>query len=125
MIVFDRPAQPVDSLPGIAHRTLAGQAEGLSHLSVWQQTMAPGTATPPHRHRCEEVVLVTGGEGEVHVGGVVHRFSAGQTLVLPPDVDHQIFNTGSGPLDITAMFAATPVPVELPDGTPLALPWRS
>jgi quercetin dioxygenase-like cupin family protein len=117
MFVFDRPAQPVDAIAGISHRTLAGQAEGLRHLSVWQQTMAPGAATPPHRHRCEEVVLVTGGE--------VHRIRAGQTLVLPPDVDHQIFNTGSGPLDTTAVFAATPVPVDLPDGTPLALPWRS
>jgi mannose-6-phosphate isomerase-like protein (cupin superfamily) len=125
MYVIDRPAKSVDDIPGITHRTLAGQAEGLRRLSVWQQTMAPGAATPPHRHRCEEVVLVTRGEGEVHIGGAAYCFRAGQTLVLPPDVDHQIFNTGSGPLDTTAVFAATPVPVELPDGSPLALPWRS
>jgi len=42
--------------------------------------MAPGAAAPPHRHRCEEVVLATRGEGEVHVGGTVHRFTAGQWL---------------------------------------------
>jgi len=125
MYVIDHPIQSVDDIAGICHRTLAGQAEGLRHLSIWQQTMAPGAATPPHRHRCEEVVLVTRGEGEVHIGGVAHRFRAGQTVVLPPDVDHQIFNTGRGPLDTTAVFAATPVPVDLPDGTPLALPWRS
>jgi len=125
MNVIDRPHEPVGAIAGIEHRTLAGHADGLRHLSVWQQTMAPGAATPPHRHRCEEVVLVTRGGGELHIDGTVQRFAAGQTLLIPPDANHQIFNTGDGPLDTTAVFAATPVPVDLPDGTPLTLPWRS
>ena len=45
-------------LPGIEHLTLAGGEQGLSGLSVWRQSMAPGSATPPHQHDCEEVVLV-------------------------------------------------------------------
>ena len=49
------------SLPGIDHLTLAGGAQGLSSLSVWQQSIDAGEATPPHRHDCEEVVVV--GEG--------------------------------------------------------------
>ena len=34
-------------IPGIAHATWAGQADGLSQISLWRQTVAPGAATPP------------------------------------------------------------------------------
>ena len=112
-------------IPGVAHVTLAAQAEGLRHLSVWRQSMAPGACTPPHSHSCEEIVLCEAGSGEVHIGGEVHPFGAGQTVVLPAGVQHQIFNTGREPLVSTAVFAATPVPVTLPDGQALELPWRS
>jgi mannose-6-phosphate isomerase-like protein (cupin superfamily) len=112
-------------LPGIEHLTLAGGAEGLRALSVWRQTMAPGSATPPHRHDCEEVVLVVEGSGEVHIDGKVLAFGPDTTLVLPPNVPHQIFNTGSVPLKTVAAFSASPVGTSLPDGAPLELPWRS
>lgn len=118
--------QPVATpIPGVAHATLAGEAEGLRHLSVWRQAMAPGACTPPHSHACEEIVLCDAGNGEVHVAGAVHPFSAGQTVVLPAGVLHQIYATGQEPLVCTALFGATPVPVALPDGQPLKLPWRS
>ncbi|MBC5786129.1 cupin domain-containing protein [Ramlibacter sp. USB13] len=125
MYVHDQHAPAATPIPGVAHATLAGSAEGLRHLSVWRQSMAPGGCTPPHSHSCEEVVMCDAGSGEVHIGGVVHRFRAGQTLVLPAGVPHQIFNTAEEPLVTTAVFAATPVPVALPDGEALELPWRS
>ena len=46
-------------------------------------------------------------------------------VVLPARVVHQLFNVGSEPLEMTAVFAATPVGVALPDGSPLELPWHS
>jgi mannose-6-phosphate isomerase-like protein (cupin superfamily) len=118
--------QPVATpIPGVAHATLAGQDHGLSHLSVWRQAMAPGGCTPPHSHACEEVVMCDAGRGEVHIGGEVHPFRAGQTIVLPAGVPHQIFSTGDEPLVTTAVFPANPVPVALPDGQALELPWRT
>lgn len=113
------------SLPGIDHRTLASSDDGLSHLSLWQQWLAPGAATPPHRHDCEEVVVVLSGSGELRQGETSRPFGADSTLVLPPHEVHQILNTGDQPLHLIAAFAATPVDTALPDGTPLALPWRS
>lgn len=123
VIEAHRPA--ASTLPGIAHVTLAGQAEGLRQLSVWRQTMAPGTATPPHSHDCDEVVLCLGGWGEVHSRGRVERFGADCTLVLPAGCEHQIFNVGSQPLETLGLFGATPVPTRGPDGSPLVLPWRT
>lgn len=125
MFVLDQTSPMSTPIAGVSHATLAGQAEGLSHLSVWRQSMDPGACTPPHSHACEEIVLCDAGLGEVHVAGSVHSFGPGQTVVLPANVQHQIFNKGTAPLSFTALFSATPVPVTLPDGQSLELPWRS
>ncbi|TFW10317.1 cupin domain-containing protein [Oxalobacteraceae bacterium OM1] len=111
-------------IPGIEHVTLAGSHTGLRHLSVWKQSMTAGSATPPHRHACEEVVLCVGGVGELHAGGRVERFGAGQTIIIPAGVDHQIFSIGPTPLETIAAFAMTPVPTTLPNGEALDLPWE-
>lgn len=123
--VIDQPRPAATPIPGILHATWAGSGEGLRNLSLWRQSVAPGGATPPHSHDCEEIVMCTAGRGEVHIAGEVHAFGPDQTLVLPPHVPHQIFNVGSEPLETTAVFAATPVAVTLPDGSALDLPWRS
>jgi len=123
VIEQDRPAAA--PIPGVAHATWAGHDDGLRQLSVWRQSLAPGAATPPHRHDCDEVVLCQSGAGEVHIEGGVHHFGAGNTVVLPKGVAHQIFNVGSLPLEIIGIFGATPVGTTLPDGGEIALPWRT
>jgi mannose-6-phosphate isomerase-like protein (cupin superfamily) len=123
--VIDQPRPAETPFPGILHATWAGQEDGLGSLSLWRQSMAPGSCTPPHSHQCEEIVLCVAGRGEVHIEGGVHAFGPDQTLLLPANVPHQIFNVGDVPLETTAVFAATPVAVALPDGAPLELPWRS
>lgn len=116
---------PRAAIPGIEHVTLAGSRDGLRQLSVWRQCIAPGAATPPHRHDCEEVIVIQSGRGELHLAGEVTPFGADTTLVLPRDVPHQIFNTGDEPMHLLAALAMTPVAVTLPDGEPLPLPWES
>lgn len=123
--VLDNSTLTRSVLPGIDHVTLAGSAQGLKHLSVWRQTMAPGESTPPHRHDCEEVVVVLDGRGTLQIAGETLEFGPDTTLVVPPDEPHMIVNTGDEPLTVLAAFAVSPVPVTLPDGTPLALPWQS
>lgn len=125
MYVHPQTAPEATALPGIHHATWAGRAEGLSQLSLWHQTIAPGGATPPHRHGCDEIVLCSAGRGELHVGDAVHAFGAGDTVTIPRGVMHQIVSVGAEPLATTAVFAATPVDVQLPDGSALELPWRS
>lgn len=125
MIVIDQQRPQATLLPGIAHATWAGTANGLAELSVWRQTMAPGSATPPHSHDCDEVVLCLSGWGEVHSAGEVQRFGADTTLVLPRGRVHQLFNVGPMPLETVGIFAATPVATRLPDGVQLELPWPS
>lgn len=125
MTVIAQTLPEPTALPGVAHTTWVGQAEGLTQLSMWRQTMAPGAATPPHDHDCDEVVLCLAGHGEVHIDGVVHRFGPASTIVLPKGRAHQIFNTGSSPLETLGVFGSTPVATRGPDGLALALPWRT
>ncbi|MCD6681293.1 MAG: cupin domain-containing protein [Burkholderiaceae bacterium] len=125
MYVIDQKA-PLDMpIPGLQHATWAGSDDGLEQMSVWRQTIAPGGATPPHRHDCEEIVLCSSGTGELHIDGQVHPFCAGQTVAVPRNVLHQIFAVGAQPMNLVAVLAATPVDVYLPDGQKLDLPWRS
>ena len=42
MNVIDQLSPAAAAIPGIRHATWAGQAEGLSQLSVWRQALAPG-----------------------------------------------------------------------------------
>ena len=112
-------------MPGIAHATWAGAADGLQQLSLWRQTLAPGAATPPHCHDCDEVVLCLAGSGELQVVGRTQRFGADTTLVLPRGSTHQIVNTGDQALEILGIFGATPVGTMLPDGQAIDLPWRT
>ena len=125
MYVHGNADLPRAALPGIEHTTLAGIDLGARHISMWRQTVAPGAATPPHRHDCEEVVLVEAGSGQLRIDGGVIEFGPDSTLVLPAGRDHQIVNSGTAPLRLLAAFSSTPVATVLPDGQPIALPWRS
>lgn len=125
MFVLDNSKLPQSDLPGIRHTTLAGSEHGLRHLSVWRQTIAGGQATPPHRHDCEEVVVVESGRGALHIAGGIYPFGPDVTLVIPANLDHQIINVGAEPMVLTAAFSTSPVEVFLPDGQPLVLPWMS
>jgi quercetin dioxygenase-like cupin family protein len=124
-IVLEQIRPATTPIPGVAHATWASAANGLGRLSIWRQTLAPGAATPPHSHDCDEVVLCLGGWGEVHTAGEVRRFGTDSTVVLPQGPVHQIFNAGPMPLEIIGIFAATPVVTLLPDGQAIALPWAS
>lgn len=123
IIEQQRPAPT--PIPGVEHATWASAAEGLSELSIWRQTLAPGSMTPPHQHDCDEVVLCLAGWGEVHSDGHTQRFGADTTVVLPKNRVHQIFNVGPMALELVGVFGATPVVTALPDGEVLALPWAS
>jgi len=112
-------------IEGIAHATWAGTEDGLAEISLWRQSLAPGAGTPPHSHECDEVVLCQSGWGELHIEGEVHRFGAGNTVVLPRGRVHQLFSVGPTPLEILGIFPRTPVEAFLPDGQGIELPWRS
>ena len=80
-------------------------------MELWLQTFAPGVGTPIHRHDAEEVFWVQRGRGTAHVqrpgGGGVQAFplAPNDTLVVLPNVVHQIRNNYEGGEDLQLLEA--------------------
>lgn len=85
--------------------------------------MAPGCATPVHRHDCDEVVTVLRGRARITIEGESTELAAGSSVVIPPNVVHDILSIGDEPLETMATLAMAPVRVETADGLPMPLPW--
>ena len=94
MNILSHSAIPVYSLPGLQHQTIASKSDGTHAMEAWKQALAPGAATPPHFHECEEVIYILQGMGEIAIEGETVPFAADCTLILPPLQVHQITNTG-------------------------------
>lgn len=114
---------PALALPGLTHRTLASRALGIGSFEVWEQALAPGAATPLHRHDCDEVIIFTGGSGVMRHAGVDTPCTAGTVLLCQPNELHQIINTGSEAMTLYGILAISPVPVLDEIGVPIPLPW--
>jgi quercetin dioxygenase-like cupin family protein len=112
-------------LPGLRHQTIAGHRQGVESMEVWLQTIAPGAGTPVHRHACEEVVLILSGSGTCTLEGETTAFGPNSTLILKPDVVHQIVNTSDVEMKLVGILAMAPVRVKTADGQPLPLPWEA
>jgi mannose-6-phosphate isomerase-like protein (cupin superfamily) len=113
------------TLPGIVHQTLAGPEHGLKSLEIWRHTLAPGAASPVHRHNCEEVVLILKGSGRVTIAGQDLDFGPDTTLIVPPGVDHQLVNTGTEEMALMAVLGAAPSETATPEGELIPLPWQA
>lgn len=123
MRVIDNEALEKLALPGLEHRTVAGYEQGVKSMEVWLQTLAPGAASPVHRHDCDEVILILSGSGICDVAGEEMAFGPNSTLVIEPDVVHQIRNTSDEPMALVAALGMAPVRVRTAEGAPLPLPW--
>jgi mannose-6-phosphate isomerase-like protein (cupin superfamily) len=125
MNILSRSAIPVYSLPGLQHQTIASKSDGTHAMEAWKQTPAPGAATPPHFHECEEVIYILQGMGEIAIEGKTVPFAADCTLILPPRQVHQITNTEPEDMQLAAWLSESPARAFLPSGELLALPWDS
>lgn len=124
MAVKDNAAIDFHNLPGLEHQSLAGPQDGLKGMEVWMQTITAGSATPVHRHDCEEVIVVLRGSGTCMIDGEISEFGPNSTLILPANSVHQICNSGDDDMFIIASLGMAPVRVETADGELMALPWN-
>jgi mannose-6-phosphate isomerase-like protein (cupin superfamily) len=110
-------------LPGLEHCTVAGLKQGTRSMEVWRQVIAPGVSTPVHQHPCEEVIVILTGTGEVVIDGTTEALNPDITVIVPPNVIHQLTNTGKEPMHLIGTLSMSPVCVYTADGERLPLPW--
>jgi quercetin dioxygenase-like cupin family protein len=68
--------------------------------------LAPGMTVPRHTHtREDEAYYVLSGELEVIVGGETFILGAGDTLIAPRDIPHQLRNSGDVENHYLIMFS--------------------
>jgi mannose-6-phosphate isomerase-like protein (cupin superfamily) len=92
--------EPFITLDGSEIRELVGIPTGnAANQSLAQATVPPGATTEAHYHRTsEEIYLFTAGAGRMMLGGEEAAVRAGDCVVIPPGVEHQLVNDGDGPL---------------------------
>jgi len=80
---------------GIGSVCLSGSDTGGKYCLL-EVGLAPGMSVPRHTHtREDEAYFVLAGELEVVVGREVFVLKAGDTLMAPRDIPHQLRNSGS------------------------------
>jgi quercetin dioxygenase-like cupin family protein len=93
--------QPVamDGVKGVSMRLMVGRADGAPTFSMRQFTVEPGGHTPHHQHNYEHEVYVLSGAGQAEYDGDLHPITAGDVLLVEPNVVHQFTNNGNEPLN--------------------------
>lgn len=124
MPVLPASTAPTHELERARFRSLATPSRGAAETAVWQVEIAPGTPATPHSLTREEIFHVLAGEAAVTLGGAEHAATAGDTVVVPPDVPFGIANPGAAPL---RLLCIQPVggQARLPDGTVFSPPWTA
>jgi mannose-6-phosphate isomerase-like protein (cupin superfamily) len=69
--------------------------------------LEPGAHVGVHTDTAEEFLVILEGRGEGLVGDEVAPVEAGQVVVVPAMVRHDITNTGEGPLRVLGTFAGS------------------
>ena len=103
MIVVNRQHASVISTPhGSAIRPLIDRTtSAITQCSLAEETLPPGCAVTPHRHReIEEIYYVVSGRGLMTVGDETREVSAGDAIYVPRDHRHSLRNTGSEPITL-------------------------
>jgi quercetin dioxygenase-like cupin family protein len=121
MSVFRKEQNVVHSIQGNHIAGLATAASGAQQVEAWRGRMDAQSATPPHSHDTEEVVVFLTGSGRATIADREIRYQAGDTLILPPRQIHQIFAETESEFVSAMPIGGT---VRLPDGAALDLPWR-
>jgi quercetin dioxygenase-like cupin family protein len=121
MTVFRKEQNQVHSIQGNHIAGVATPTSGAQQVEMWHGRMDANSATPPHSHTTEEVVLFLKGSGRAIVGDRHVRYRPGDTLILPPAQVHQIFAEAESEFVSAMPIGGT---LTLSDGMVLDLPWR-
>jgi len=79
--------------------------DGTPFISV-VEIFEVGGKTPPHAHQqAHEMFYVLSGQGRAHCNGMSHDLEQGDSLVLPPGMEHVVENIGPDKLYCLTVMA--------------------
>jgi mannose-6-phosphate isomerase-like protein (cupin superfamily) len=85
---------------------LLGDKSGLHQHSLAHVILLPGKSSRNHYHPiAEESYYILKGEARMEMDGQTVRLKPGQTIAIPPQVSHKIYNDQSDALEFLAICA--------------------
>jgi len=73
----------------------------ITQCSLAEETLPPGSAVTPHRHRqIEEIYYVASGSGLMTVGDETREVGPGDAIYIPLGHRHTLENTGAEPIKL-------------------------
>jgi mannose-6-phosphate isomerase-like protein (cupin superfamily) len=103
MIVNNRENADIIKTPhGSEIRPLVDRTNSeISRCSLAEETLPPGHAVAPHRHReIEEIYYILSGTGVMTVGEQSRQVSSGDAVYISRGQVHSLNNTGSEPIKL-------------------------
>ena len=85
---------------------MIGKKEGAENFAFRYYEIQSGGVSNKEQHPYDHGVLILQGEGEVLMGEETHSISRGDILHIPPDILHQLSNTGLEPLGFLCVIPA-------------------
>jgi quercetin dioxygenase-like cupin family protein len=85
-------------------RWLIAEREGAPNFYMRLFEIAPGGHSPRHKHDYEHEIFILEGHGLALDGGKEEPIQAGSFLFIPPNVEHQLRNTGEAALKFLCLI---------------------
>jgi quercetin dioxygenase-like cupin family protein len=125
---FDHGSTPLTTLDsgplrGLRHRTVIDRAGGSEALALWQEEHASGFRVPPHRHDCEEIIVVIEGSVIATVEEKAFALGPSQSVLIPAWALHGFEVTSGHAIRLLAIFASNDPRIFRPDGVETVPPW--
>lgn len=90
----------------VTENWLIGKAEQAENFALRYYQVGPNGFTRKENHPYDHGIVILHGQGEALIGAEKQAFSQGDMLYIPPDVEHQMINTGDGPMGFLCIIPA-------------------
>ena len=95
-----------DSVNQVSETWMIGKKEGAQNFAFRYYLIEPGGFSKKEQHPHDHGILVLQGSGEVFIDEEISTIGRGDIIYIPPDVLHQLSNTGEGPLGFLCVIPA-------------------
>ena len=99
--------------PKVFVRIMVDKSRGSQGIALVRGRIAPGGVLPRHTHDVEEALTVLQGTGLSEIGDEKYTITAGDAVLLPAHVPHQLSSVGDEDLLFVTAFSVNEV-VRLP-----------
>jgi len=86
MLISHKSVRATKPAPGITRRVLAHTEK----VMLTEHTLEKDAILPDHQHSHEQLVYLKSGEILIEMGGEHFKLLPGDSLAVPPDVNHKV-----------------------------------